>query len=54
MLKFFFRKQKLDTVEMPHNEQPDPYLERLIQELLLNKKQESVKIQEQLKEKEVK
>lgn len=54
MLKFFFRRKKVNNVDIPHNEQPDPYLEKLTQELLLQKKQESVKLTQQQKEKEVK
>jgi len=54
MLKFFFRRQKLDTKDVPYNEQRDPYLEALIRELILKQKEESVKLVEQLKQKEPK
>lgn len=53
MLKFFFRKRVDTTPEVKFNEQADPYLEKIVQELL-NNKEKSVKITEQQKVKETK
>lgn len=53
MLKFFFRKKTDNTPDVKYNEQSDPYLERILQELLTNK-EDSAKITEQQKEKESK
>jgi hypothetical protein len=58
MLKFFFRRNdKLDrSPDTPYNEQHDPYLERIVRELLLSNEQNSAKITDTIKleEKEIK
>jgi hypothetical protein len=59
MLKFFFRRltKKLDnSPDIPYNEQHDPYLERIVQELLLSNEKITATITESIKleEKEIK
>lgn len=54
MLKFFFHRQPKRTPELTHNEQSDPYLEKLIQDLLSQKKIESEKSLKQKETKEIK
>ncbi len=56
MLKFFFPRQKnlSDTSDTPYNEQTDPYLEHIMDEIRLNKNNIPVTIKEQLKQKEIK
>ena len=55
MLKFFFRRQQKPVeVDTPINEYTDPYLEQLVEQLLLNNKQKPVTLQDQKLEKEVK
>lgn len=55
MLKFFFRRQPKPTeLDTPINEYTDPYLEQLVEQLLLNNKQKPATLQDQKLEKEVK
>ncbi len=56
MLKFFLRRLKTptDLSDTPHNEHRDPYLERIMDEIRLNKNNIPVTIKEQLKTKEMK
>ena len=55
MLKFFFRRQQKPVeVDTPINEYTDPYLEQLVEQLLLNNKQKPATLQDQKLEKEVK
>ena len=55
MLRFFFRKQPTDRdVDTSYDQYRDPYLEQLVEQLLLNDKQKPVTLQDQKLEKEVK
>lgn len=56
MLKFFLRRLKTpaDLSDTPHNEQRDPYLEHIMDEIRLSKNKVPVIIKEQLKTKEIK
>lgn len=54
MLRFFFRRPRIEDKDTPFNEFRDPYLEEVIEKLRLDLQTNSAKLEDETLEKEPK